>query len=502
MRTIILLLFTGLLISLSSCREDFEFKESVGGLEFSRDTVYLDTVFTDIGSSTYTLKVYNRSDEDISIPTVQLGRGLDSKYRMTVDGMQGNNGKVFNNVEMLANDSLYIFIETTANIADANPDDFLYTDQIQFGAGTQTQTVELVTLIQDAVFLYPQRNDQGVYETIQVGVNASGEPVNARGFFLEGDAEFTWTKEKPYVIYGYAGIPTGETLTVEAGARIHFHESSGIFAANGASLKVNGTIEEQVIFEGDRLEPGFSNVPGQWGTIWLSAGSIGNEFHNATIKNAIYGLYVQQSDLLLENVQVYDSSNFGILAETATITGKNVVINTAGQASLACTLGGNYEFKHSTFNNDWPSSQQAAVYIDNFFTVGDVEQPFTLVRADFRNCIIYGSNQTELQINISEDESFWNTPNFSKCLIKFNNTNPQFYIQNPQYAFINDEVQILKSENPDFFDPNNNDLRISLDSPAIGFGDMTVTSEVPFDITGAPRTSPDLGAYVATALED
>jgi hypothetical protein len=55
---------------------------------------------------------------------------------------------------------LYVFIETTANIADANPADFLYTDQIQFDSANQ-QNIELVTLIQDAVFLYPQRFADG-----------------------------------------------------------------------------------------------------------------------------------------------------------------------------------------------------------------------------------------------------------------------------------------------------------------------------------------------------
>jgi hypothetical protein len=39
---------------------------------------------------------------------------------MTIDGMQGTAGKIFTNVALLARDSLYVFIETTANIADAN----------------------------------------------------------------------------------------------------------------------------------------------------------------------------------------------------------------------------------------------------------------------------------------------------------------------------------------------------------------------------------------------
>ena len=142
MRYLVLL---GLLLGMSSCRTDFDFVESTGELRFSRDTVYLDTVFTDIGSSTYTLKVYNKSDSNISIPTIGFAKGVASKYRMTVDGMTENTTKSFSNVELLAKDSLYIFIETTANIVDANPTDFLYTDQIVFGGGTNAQKVELVT---------------------------------------------------------------------------------------------------------------------------------------------------------------------------------------------------------------------------------------------------------------------------------------------------------------------------------------------------------------------
>ena len=122
MRQFTFLFFIGILITISSCRTDFETVASTGDLKFSRDTIYLDTVFTNIGSSTYTLKVYNHSKNDITIPTIQLGKGLNSKYRMTVDGMRGfdDKGKIFNNVNLLAKDSLYIFIETTANIADAN----------------------------------------------------------------------------------------------------------------------------------------------------------------------------------------------------------------------------------------------------------------------------------------------------------------------------------------------------------------------------------------------
>lgn len=84
----IYILFIGLIISLSSCRKDFDTVPSSGNLQFSKDTIYLDTVFTNIGSSTYTLKVYNRSNKDIKIPKIQLEKP-DSKYRIMVDGMTG-----------------------------------------------------------------------------------------------------------------------------------------------------------------------------------------------------------------------------------------------------------------------------------------------------------------------------------------------------------------------------------------------------------------------------
>ena len=180
MRKLIFLFFVGLAITVSSCRQDFVFEPSTGDLVFSKDTIYLDTVFANIGSSTYTLKVYNKSSKDIKIPTIQLGKGLTSKYRMTVDGMTGENNRIFHDVELLAKDSMYIFIETTAGIGDANPSDFLYTDQIEFDSGANLQKVELVTLIQDAYFIFPNKQN-GITESIPIGFNEDGTVLETNG---------------------------------------------------------------------------------------------------------------------------------------------------------------------------------------------------------------------------------------------------------------------------------------------------------------------------------
>ena len=499
MRKLIFLFFVGLAITVSSCRQDFVFEPSTGDLIFSKDTIYLDTVFANIGSSTYSLKVYNKSSKDIKIPTIQLGKGLTSKYRMTVDGMTGENNRIFHDVELLAKDSMYIFIETTAGIGDANPSDFLYTDQIEFDSGANLQKVELVTLIQDAYFLYPKRFSNGTTETLNI--DGIDEPVY--GFFLdENDPvngnEYNWGNDKPYVVYGYAAVPGGKTLTVQPGARVHFHADSGLIVGNGASFKANGTLENNIIFEGDRLEPGFSDVAGQWQTIWLTAGSTNNEINNVIIKNAIVGLNIDSNDgnfMTIKNTQIYNSTLIGLYAKTAKIQGENLVINYAGVASLACTLGGSYEFKHCTFNNNWSSSKQVAVLVDNFYKdANDVEVPYVLEQANFRNCIIFGSNQLELLINksIVNPEVNWTTPIFSKCQIKFNNTNNQF-TNNPDYAFINDATEIIKNGIVDFQDISKNKLFIGADSASKNFG---VDVGVPFDILENPRNGIfDLGAY-------
>lgn len=458
MRKLLFLLF--ITIALSSCRKDFEFEPNTGGLTFSKDTVYLDTVFTNIGSSTYRLKVYNKSNKDISIPKVQLGKGINSKYRLMIDGMTGDigaQGKIFSNVELLAKDSLFIFIEVTADVASANPTDFLYTDQIQFTNVTGApQTVELVTLIQDAYFIYPNRtqniDNTFTYEKLDIDGNGIFEDIIGSTLsHTENDDEYRWKNTKPYVVYGYALVPNNEELIVDAGARVHFHANSGLIIAKNGKLTINGedppppannpeNITNEVIFEGDRLEQSFSEVPGQWLAIINFSNRNDNIINHLTIKNATVGILSTPSDvntatdipkLTINNSQIYNCSNVGILGRRSTITGRNNVINYCGQASLACTYGGTYNFNHCTFNNNWNSSKQVAVLLNDFYenaTTRYIDNPTNIF--NFNNCIINGSNQIELFIEKLSSHTF--LYKFNHCLIKFNNINNQFS-NNPLY---------------------------------------------------------------------
>ena len=486
------------IVLLSSCRDDFETFASTGELSFSRDTIFLDTVFTTIGSSTYNLKVYNKSSNDIYVPSIQLGNGENSNYRLNVDGLTG---KTFENIEILAKDSIYIFIETTIDFNQiANP---LYTDQIEFDNGNKLQKVELVTLVQDAIFIKPNQNP--LTRKID-SLTLNSEPTTIKGRFLE-DSELTFTDEKPYVIYGYAAVSENKTLTINAGAQIYFHANSGLIVEKDATLNINGELNNPILIEGDRLEPGFSEIPGQWGTIWLRAGSKNHTINHTTIKNGSVGILLDSignnstPTLTIKNTQLYNFSNYGILGRETNILGENIVINNVGISSLACIIGGKYNFTHSTFANYWSNSlrQFPTVLVNNYFSYTnenvEIIETRDLTEANFTNCIIYGNNNIELLLENVEGSTF--NYNFKNNLIQFNDFNMS-YAGIPEYDF-NDPSHFqnnIFNEIPHFRGPYENDLIIGDESGGKGLASPTDAMLVPEDILGVNRTSvPDIGAY-------
>ena len=500
MRYIVTLIICLVLFSVSSCRKDFETAPSMGSLSFSKDTVFLDTVFTNIGSSTYNLKIYNKSNNAITIPNIKLENGLNSNYRISVDGITG---KTFENIDILAKDSIYVFIETTVDVNSiADP---LYTDRILFDTGTNEQHVNLVTLVQDATFIYPGKDPI----TMKIdSLTLDGNPTTIKGRFLT-DSELHFTNVKPYVIYGYAAVPENKIATIDAGAKLYFHNNSGLIVDKKASLKVNGTLTNQVVFEGDRLEHRFNNTPGQWGTIWMRAGSTNNEINYATIKNNIVGILVDSignstttPTLHIRNTQIHNNSNYGILGRQTNIKGENLVIGNTGQSSLACTIGGTYNFTHATFANFWNNGtrQLPAVLVNNFFTyTNDANQEITETRdlhaANFTNCIIAGNNAIEFILD-KVDGSLFNY-SIQNNMLQFDDINNSFS-GNPELDFtdathysnniLNGTVHFKNTVTNAFnIGQNNEGINKALNSAAILF---------PLDILGIDRTtSPDIGAY-------
>ncbi len=489
-----------------SCRKQFNARPSSGDFRVSTDTVFLDSVFTGISSPTYSFKIYNLSSEAILIDKIEPLNGQNSFYRLNVDGEAG---KIFTDVLIPPQDSIYVFVELTADISQMS--DPVYEEKLLIRDRIYTDTVLLTSFVKDAYFLYPKRFSDLSVDSIQVGTYQNGQPIKVPGFFISQDT--TITDEKPVVIYGHLGVPPGKTLTIEAGAHLYFHFNSGIIVYEDASLHINGTLDNPVILEDDRMQPDYENVPGMWNFIWLKAGSKNNRIEYAIVKNAVAGVIAhpvnQNGDKVLEinNTQIYNMSAYGLISIASYVEGYNLVINNCGASSLALLLGGQYDFKHCTFanySNTIRNHTQAAVVLSNKYETYDQSgNPVVLINdmnfCNISNTIVYGNQPIEFFVS-KNDGALMNFY-LKNSLIKFedpqNRFNDDFLdFNNPVYYSSN-----LINAYPDFENPQENLMRIGLQSDAIGMGDPNITALVPTDILGIDRTdSPDAGAYKHTDL--
>ncbi|MCF6349903.1 MAG: hypothetical protein L3J23_02585 [Flavobacteriaceae bacterium] len=513
MRYLYIIIILTLIVLFSSCRKDFNTIRSSGNLKFSKDTVFFNRVFDATSTSTKRFTVKNTSNDAITIPTISLGNGENSFYRLNVDGIAG---KSFENIDILAKDSIFVFVEATINF-DAVDADFMYRDDILFDAGSNEQKVELEALVLDVHLIRPDRIEleEGFdYETIGLGIfDQEGEEITIRGSNLVNNTIWGDLDDKPYLIYNYVGVPSGKTLTINAGTQLHFHANSGIIVQNGGTLIVNGELDNQVVFQGDRLEEFYEDIPGQWGTIWLFNGSKNSVLNHTTIKNATIGLFVDSDNAIVEetlvanNTQIYNTSSYGILARNAKITAKNLVIGNNGQASFNTVFGGVYNFTHATFANYWRNSnrQEPTVFLTNLSAISENN-----LTANFTNCIIDGNQNLEFVLKKGETSTF--NFKFKNCMLKFNDVSNNFTDTAlfPLYDFENTSFyeNIIREGDAKFKNTNTlegiTDLRIGEDSAAKGLATF-LTSDVILqkDILGFNRTNPsDIGAYNFMIFED
>lgn len=476
-----------LLISLASCHKDQPIKSQGVNLRFSTDTVFLDTVFSQVGSSTYTLKVFNPENETVIVDNIRLEKN-SGYYRMNVNGVASND---INNIEILPNDSIYIFIEITSG--GPIPNEIVFEDRIIFNNKGTEQDVKLVTLVWDAEFHYPTN-----FLVFGEGANSIVVPYSII------NCNETWTSAKRHVIYGYAVIDEGCELNIDPGTEIFFHQNSGLWVFNGATLNVAKGIDpglsDSVIFQGDRLEPSYEDSPGQWG------GVLGGIFiddsaraviNNAVIKNAVNAIRLdsaQLSDqLTITNTYILNTSRTGIYGGFGNVDAHNLVIANSGLHSLYC-FGGNYRFVHSTFANYWNQSTRTtpSVVLTNFFDFTDSDgigrrilRP--LQEAYFGNCIVFGNNNQEL--GILNDNAEILEYEFNHGLFKLNRDTAERGFDINSIRFISPLVNL----EPGFTNPSLNIYTLDSSSQAVDQGNFI--DIITLDILGNTRNSPDLGAF-------
>ncbi len=474
-RLVLIIAIAGLLITVS-CKKEDEISDNPSlKLGFSADSVIFDTVFTSIGSATKQLRVYNSSNNKIKISDLRLGMGEQSAFRINVDGEAGN---IFSDIEIAGGDSLYIFVRVTIDPQDKN-NPYVVEDDIHFLTNGNEQSVKLVAWGQDAVYIVPDTYIAGL------------PPFKVVADSLETT---TWTNEKPYVVYGYAVIDSYGKLVINEGTRVYFHSDGGLWSYVDGELNVNGTIDNPVIFQGDRLEQEYQNVPGQWDRIWLMESRAGHDhiIENAIIKNGFIGIQaesfnrVTENKIKLHNVTIENMNGIGIFSRVFVIQATNTVVSNCGLYNVALTGGGYYEFTHSTIAGYWPFSVRntPALFLNNFL-VDTADNPIPVpINFNFNNSILYGYNKDEFETEMDGN---------ADSLYYFKNS-----ILKTSFDLSNEDVytDVLKNEDPLFLDIENNDYRIDSLSPAVGKADLAIAETVPDDILDNPRIpSPDIGAY-------
>jgi hypothetical protein len=452
-------LFILTLLLIVSCRKGDKVDSTPGlKLAFSTDTVSFDTVFTTVGSVTQRLIVYNPNPGKVIISSIRLAGGEGSSFRINISG---DPDVAASDVEISGNDSLYVFVRVTVNPANSDLP-FVVGDSVEFNTNGTLQNVKLVAWGQNADFYK--------YDKIT-------NPV-------------IWDSLRAHVIYGSLSVENNATLTILPGTKIYFHKGSYLDIQTGSSLKVAGSLEHPVRFQGDRLDPFYKELPGQWVGIFLEQGSIGNEINYAIIKNGIIGLAADAPEsalgtlLKLDNTIIQNMTSDGILAFGTSILSTNCVIGNCGGSAIDIIGGGTYDFRQLTIGNYWSYSVRnvSSLYISNYSydTLGN-KVPGDLVKAYFGNSIIYGAEEEEIRYDTLSGSAFNFSFDHSLLRTKLNTSNPVRYID------------CMINKDPLFKDVQHFDYMPDSLSPAIGKG---IPMGVPYDIKGVERgAAPDLGAY-------
>jgi hypothetical protein len=470
-----ILSIAGLLFTLvfSSCKKDDYYTKEDASLEFSQSIITFDTIFSTIGTITKKFTVHNPHKNTIKTNIALIG-GNSSYFSVNVDGVSGTS---FTDVEIPAKDSIFIFVKANINPNGVNGP-ILHVDELTFFTNGNRQKVELLACAEDAHFIIPDRELKLKDGVIPYKIVAN---VNE---------DITWTKDKPYVIYGYAVVDSAAKLTIEEGTQIYIHKDGALWVYIDGCLHVNGTKDSPVVFQGDRRSSAPKYDYAQWDKIWINEGSRDNIINYAVIKNARVGIYAETLEqylgnkLLLTNSIINCSEQYGFMGRNYKVEGYNNVISDCGEICLALQ-GGYYTFINNTFYNQYAYSRQTpAVYFSNYYET-TTEKVYGDFYCDFFNNIVYGNSTKELTYyNVGEGVTF--SAQIENCLIRTETK----YLSGLTYS------DCILNENPLVKNVKEYDFSLQDNSPCKGKGKSIPIMELDADITGTIRGNPpSIGAY-------
>ena len=449
--------------ALFACQKEAFITSPDASIALSADTLRFDTVFTSIGSITQYFTLRNRNHQKLHLNHIRLSGGTASPFKINVDGTPGPEVK---DVELEADDSIYVFVSATLGATGSNLP-FIVRDSIEISWNGNRQFMQLESWGQNANFLRARK--------------------------ITGNT--TWTNKLPYVILGGIQIDTNAVLTIEAGCKIYLHADAP-FIVDG-TLRVNGNAPDsmRVLFRGDRLDEPYKAYPAGWPGMYFRGTSRDNALNYAVVQNAYQAIVAEQpapnarAKLTLNQCIIDNAYDAGILGVQSSVSAVNCLISNCGKG-IQLVLGGSYQFTHCTvaaYSSTYLLHKEPVLFTSNF-----ISQNNNVLTADldavFRNCIFWGDSGTvKDEVVVSKQGSSRFNASFQNCLYRVSKIPDNITATNTignQYPLF-DSINAQKH----YFD-----FRLKEGSPAINKGLGTGTT---IDLDGKPRNTgaPDLGAF-------
>lgn len=445
-----------------ACRKDSFITSEDALVTISADTLKYDTVFTDAGSTTQLFKIINENNQKLRLSSVKVVGGNSSAFKINVDGFTGPQ---VNNLEIEANDSLYVFVSVNID-PNVNNLPFVIRDSIEISYNGVNRLVQLEAWGQNAHFF--------------------------RNKTVTGTE--TWNNDLPYVILGSLVVDTTATLIINKGCRIYVHADAPLII--DGTLLVNGEKDtaDRVWFRGDRLDEPYKDFPAGWPGIFFRDVSKDNVLNYAVIKNAYQAIAVldpapnTNPKLVLNECIIDNAYDAGIIALNSSIDAINCLISNCGK-NVVLAKGGDYQFIHctvATYSNSFIFHRDPVLFVSNYITINNVPVDEDL-NAIFQNCIFWGENGTvDDEVVVAKSASAAFNVKFEYCLWKVQNI--------PAVTM----VEIINNQDPAFDSISTSnkyyDFHLKDISPALNKGTNT---GVIIDLDGKPRPVglPDLGCY-------
>lgn len=450
-----------LALSLIGCIEDGFTSSPSDQPFFSTDTLDMGIVYTDEPTATHRFVVYNPYHKGLLLSSVSISGKDASLLRLNVDGMSG---REFSDVEIRANDSIFVFV--SADIPEAG-------------------TVE-PKLIEASLDFHVNGFVQSVI------VKAGGQDIlRLRGVTMTEDTELV--PGIPYQIKDSLVVAENTTLTLRPGSRLLFHDGARLIVRG--TLLSQGTPETPVILTGDRTgnvitDVSFDLMSRQWYGIDFMEESYGNRLEFTDVSNTSYGVTVYGDGkdvdtrrLTMVNSRLRNSGDFVLSAIGASVEAYGCEFSDAA-SGLVYLLGGNHRFDQCTAANYYLFSairNAAWTVVDPYNTGLEEYEDFLPTKALVTNTITYGLGADVSEGDLAGWDVFFNT-----CLFKSKGDDDDNFISS---LWDSDPLYYTVREDYIF------DYRLQPESPAIGSADLSL-SEYPLEVDfyGVKRTS-DLGAY-------